>query len=248
MKISVITVTYNAEKYLADCMDSVLKQDYANVEYIVVDGGSSDGSQQLINERLPRIAAFVSEKDKGMYDALNKGIRMATGEVIGILNADDMFASEDVVSEVARCFQAEKVDVVYGNLHYVKADNPTEVLRIWKGVPYQSGLIRQGWMPAHPTFYAKKELFEKFGGYSLDFGTAADYELMVRFLYRYQVRAQFLDKLMVKMRAGGMSNASLTQRYRAFLNDYKALVVNKVPFSFWAIFRKKISKLGQFIH
>ncbi len=248
MKISIITVVYNGEAFLEECIKSVLAQDYPNIEYILIDGGSSDGTLKIIENYKNNINHFISEKDNGMYDALNKGLKLATGDVVGILNADDMLASSDVISAVANCFANQNPDALYGNLNYVDPLNTNKIIRRWVAKPYTKRGIILGWMPAHPTFYVKKSVFDTFGNYSLNYESAADYELMIRFLYKENIRAVFLDKLMVNMRTGGMSNASLRHRYRALINDYKALVANKVPFAALTIFFKKVSKITQFIH
>lgn len=246
MKISIITVVFNGEKYIKDCIESIIMQDYNEIEYIVIDGGSTDGSLQIIQRYQAHISHLISEKDNGMYDALNKGIALATGEVIGILNADDMLVSTDVISAIVTAFRTTKADGVYGNLHYIHP-HTKHVLRRWKSKPFVKSDIEHGWMPAHPTLYLRRQLFEQYGGYSLNFGTAADYELMLRFLYRFEVDAVFLDKLVVNMRTGGMSNASLKQRYHALINDYKALKVNNVKRALTALLQKKFSKISQFL-
>lgn len=246
MKVTIITVVFNGEKYLKNCIDSILDQDYKDIEYIVIDGGSTDGSLSIIKSYSNQIHYFISEQDKGMYDALNKGIKMATGDVIGILNADDILASNDVISSIIREFQDKNADAVYGNLNYIDLNTPKKIIRRWISKQFIKKDIQLGWMPAHPTLYLKKELFTSFGSYSLDFGTAADYELMVRFLYVYQVKARYLNKLIVNMRVGGMSNSSLKQRYLALINDYRAIKKNKLPFPLMTIFLKKVSKLQQF--
>ncbi len=248
MKISIITVVFNGQAFLADCIKSVIAQDYPAIEYIVIDGGSTDGSLQIIEHYKHQISLFISEKDKGMYDALNKGIKMATGDVIGILNADDMLASPDVISAIANCFSTQNPDGLYGNLNYIHPLKTNKIIRKWISKSFTKREIVLGWMPAHPTFYVKRSLFETFGNYSLHYDSAADYELMVRFLYKYSIKAIFLDKLMVNMRTGGISNASLMHRYRALVNDYKALQANNVPMPVLTIFLKKISKVTQFIH
>ena len=247
MKISLITVVFNGEKYLEESILSVLAQDYPDLEYIVVDGASTDGSLDIIRKYSAQITHFISEKDRGMYDALNKGIALSTGEIIGILNADDMLASPDVLSAVAEMFRVWQSDALYGHLNYVDPAQPEKIIRRWRARPFKPRDMARGWMPAHPTFYAKRPLFNQYGNYSLNFGSAADYELMLRFLYKNRIKTVFLDKLMVNMRVGGMSNASLKQRYHAFLNDYKALRHNGVPFSIVALFLKKVSKLQQFV-
>ena len=173
---------------------------------------------------------------------------MATGDVVGVLHADDLFASPDVISTVANCFIVQKPDALYGNLNYVDPINTNKIIRKWISKPYTKRDIAFGWMPAHPTFYAKRSLFETFGNYSLDYDSAADYELMIRFLYKFNVKAVFLDKLIINMRTGGMSNATFKHRYKGLINDYKALVNNRIPFALLSIVLKKLSKITQFIH
>lgn len=247
MKISIITVVYNGEAYLEQCIQSIRAQTYHNIEYIVIDGGSTDRSLEIISAYKNHIHHFISEKDKGMYDALNKGIKMATGDVVGILNADDMLASADVIESIAHFFTTQNPDAIYGNLNYIHPQKTDKIIRKWIAKSYTQKDIVLGWMPAHPTFYVKRQLFERFGNYSLNFGSAADYELMVRFLYKFKVKALFLNKLLVNMRTGGMSNASLKHRYQALVNDYKALRFNQVPFAVLTILFKKIGKITQFI-
>ncbi len=246
MRVSIITVVYNGEKYIDDCLSSVMMQDYENIEYIVIDGGSTDKTLAIVDRYKDRIAHLVSEKDKGMYDALNKGIALASGSVVGILNADDMLADSRVISKMVSCLSASGADGAYGNLNYVHPET-RKLIRKWRSKPFAKRDIQLGWMPAHPTLYLKRELFERYGGYSLDFGTAADYELMLRFLYRHGVKAVFLDELMVNMRAGGMSNASMGHRYHALVNDYRALRANKIPFSLLTLVLKKLRKISQFL-
>ncbi|WP_316765169.1 glycosyltransferase family 2 protein [Pedobacter frigiditerrae] len=248
MKVSIITVVYNAEKYIQDCIESVINQTYQDIEYIVIDGASTDGTLSKIDKYSSKITHFVSEKDKGIYDALNKGLKIATGEIVGLLNADDMLASVEVIAEIVKCFDSQQADAVYGNLNYVAAENTDKISRIWQSKQFVRRDIETGWMPAHPTFYAKKELFEKYGNYSLDFGTAADYELMIRFLYRFQIKAVFLDHLLVNMRAGGVSNSSTKQRYLALKNDYRAMRRNAIPHPLITLLFKKLSKIPQYLH
>lgn len=246
MRVSIITVVYNGEQYIEECITSVVEQNYQDIEYIVIDGGSTDQTLSLIEKHSHKIAHFVSEKDRGMYDALNKGIALASGEVIGILNADDMLASQEVIAEVVKCFEEQEAEGVYGNLNYISPVS-NKVVRKWVSKQFSRKDIEYGWMPAHPTLYLKRFLFKQYGGYSLDFGTAADYELMLRFLYWHEVKAVFLNKLLVNMRLGGMSNASWKQRYHALLNDYKAIKSNRLPFSFITLLLKKLSKISQFL-
>lgn len=246
MKVSLITVVYNAEKYIKDCIESVAMQTYPNIEYIVIDGCSTDDTLTIVGNYEQYIARFVSEKDKGMYDALNKGIAMATGEIIGVLNADDMLASPLVIEKIVAAFRKQDVLAVYGNLNYVDAEKPDKIIRRWVSKPFTKRDLELGWMPAHPTLYLKREAFEKFGNYSLNYGTAADYELMIRFLYRFEIKAFFLDELIINMRTGGISNANLKQRYLALIHDYSALRINGIPFAFVAVVLKKLGKIPQF--
>jgi len=246
MKVSLITVVYNAEKYIKDCIESVLAQTFLNIEYIVIDGGSTDQTLAIIGNYGKNIAHFVSEKDQGMYDALNKGLALATGDVIGILNADDLLASPNVIERIVQTFETKETAAVYGNLNYIAADQTHRIIRKWISKPFIPRDLELGWMPAHPTLYVKREVFEHFGNYSLDYGTAADYELILRLLYRHKIKATYLNELIINMRIGGMSNANFKQRYLALLHDYKAIKTNGIPFAFIAILLKKLGKIPQF--
>lgn len=248
MKVSIITVVYNGENYIRDCIDSILAQDYPQIELIVIDGASTDSTVQIIQSYQNKIHHFISEKDKGMYDALNKGIKLATGDIVGALNADDTLASQTILIEIVAFFKQTKADGVYGNLNYVNAKNPAQIVRKWRTKQHVSKDFSVGWMPAHPTLYLKKELFNMYGDYSLNYGTAGDYELMLRFLYKFKIKALFFNKLIVNMRTGGVSNSSLKQRYLAFVNDYNAAKHNTISFPLMAIMLKKVSKITQFLH
>lgn len=247
MKVSLITVTLNSARYLATCIESVLQQDYPDIEYIVVDGASTDTTLSIIEQYAHGIDKWISESDRGMYDALNKGMRLATGDVIGIINSDDLLASPSVISKIVRHFSRFGVDSVYGDLVYVDANDLSKVQRYWKGCPYQRSAFRWGWMPAHPTFYVRRELTEKLGGYLTHFFTAADFELMARYLYKHRISASYLPELIVKMRTGGMSNGSLKKHFRANRRDYLALKRNGVPLPFLASLLKPARKLPQYI-
>jgi glycosyltransferase len=246
MKISIITVTYNSEKYLQDCIDSVRKQNYKNIEHIIIDGKSTDGTVRIIGKNSKYISSWVSETDRGMYDAINKGIKMATGDVIGVLNSDDMLASADVIRTIADCFEQEHTDSVYGNLVYVDPANTHKILRFWKGISYKRYRFRYGWMPAHPTFYIRRKLIDNFGLYESHYYTAADYEFMARYLFRHKVKSCYLDLMVVKMRTGGLSNGNLKGRLRANRRDYLAMKKNRIPFSFLVSILKPLIKIPQF--
>lgn len=246
MKVSIITVTYNSGKFLEDCITSVIRQDYHDIEHIIIDGKSTDSTLEIINRYSRHIAKHVSEEDKGMYDAINKGMKMATGDVIGILNSDDVLASPDVISEIVNCFSKHKVDSIYGDLVYVDPFNTEKILRTWKGFTYKRSRFAYGWMPAHPTFYVRKEMIDLLGGYESHYFTAADFEFMARYLYRYRISSCYLPKLIVRMRNGGASNESLYSRYRANRRDYLAMKVNKIPFALIVSILKPLRKVPQY--
>ena len=246
MKVTLITVTYNSEKYLQNCIQSVNNQDYSDIEYIVIDGGSTDDTISIIEQNNHCITKWITEKDNGMYDAINKGMKLATGDVIGILNSDDILASKDVISKIAHSFKVQQVDSLFGDLIYVEADDVSKVHRFWRGMSYNRDAFKVGWMPAHPTFYVRREVVEQLGGYETHFFTAADFELMTRYLYKHRVSSYYLPELIVKMRKGGMSNGSLKRRLRANRRDYLALKKNEVPFPLLVSFMKPLRKLPQY--
>ncbi|RZL97106.1 MAG: glycosyltransferase, partial [Pedobacter sp.] len=195
MKVSIITVTYNSGKYLEDCILSVIRQKNAEVEHIIIDGKSTDNTMDIVRKYQSSIASAISETDRGMYDAINKGMAIATGDVIGILNSDDMLDGDDVIASIVREFESRHVGVIYGDLEYVGAEDTNKIIRIWKGKPYKRSLFHKGWMPAHPTFYIKRNLVAEFGGYESHYFTAADYEFMARYLFHHRVSASYLPKL-----------------------------------------------------
>jgi glycosyltransferase len=247
MKVTLITVTYNSERYLSHCIESVRLQDYPNIEYIVVDGSSTDKTLSIIREHGAIVDKWISEKDSGMYDAINKGLKLATGDIIGILNSDDILATETTISTIVQCFKEKNIDSLYGDLVYVDGEDLSKVYRYWKGSAYNRRSFEWGWMPAHPTFYVRREVVEQLGGYETHFFSAADFEFMTRYLYKYRISSHYLRELIVKMRNGGMSNASIQKRLRANRRDYLALKRNGVPFPFFASLIKPIRKLPQFV-
>lgn len=246
MKVTIITVTLNSEKYLAECIQSVYNQNYKNIEHIIVDGKSTDKTVQIIKDNSDYITKWISEPDRGMYDAINKGIAMATGDVIGVLNSDDVFASGDVIHNIVDCFIRTKSDSVYGDLVFVNPSNIQKITRIWKGLPYKRFRFNYGWMPAHPTFYLKRELIKQYGLYENHYYTAADYEFMARYLYKHRISSCYLEQLVVKMRCGGLSNGNLKRRLRANRRDYLAMKKNNIPFSFLVSILKPLGKIHQY--
>ena len=216
MKISVITVTYNSGATVRDTIESVLRQAYNDYEYLLVDGGSKDNTVDIIKEYEPKFEGrlkYVSEPDKGIYDAMNKGIRMATGEVVGILNSDDFFTSDDVIARVAEAFSDDdSLDAVYGDIHFVKDEDLGKCTRYYSSKSFSPWLLRFGFMPAHPSFYCKKAVFEKYGLYDLQYRTSSDFEMMVRLFAKAKINARYLNMDFVTMRAGGESTAGLASK------------------------------------
>lgn len=246
MKVTLITATYNSQKHLEDCILSVISQRYHDIEHIIIDGKSKDNTIAIIKKYEKHIDKWVSETDRGMYDAINKGMEMATGDIIGILNSDDMLASEDVIDVIVETFKEKKVDSIYGDLEYVDPTETDKIYRIWKGKPYRRSLFKTGWMPAHPTFYFKRDLLQKYGGYETHYFSAADYEFMARYLYKFKISAWYIPKLIVKMRRGGQSNSNIRMRLRANRRDYLAMKRNNIPFAFIVSILKPLSKLHQY--
>ena len=246
MKISVITATYNSAATVRDTLTSIRQQDHPDIEHIIVDGRSSDGTLEIVAD-FPHVARFVSEKDKGIYDAMNKGIRMATGEVIGILNSDDIYIDRSVLSAVAKAFADPAVMTVYADLQYVHPDDLDRVQRTWITGPFRKNSFYYGWMPPHPTFFVRKEVYDRIGLFNTDLRTAADYELMLRILVKHGIPTFYIPRVIVKMRAGGMSNASLRARLRANREDRLAWKLNGLKPYFFTLYLKPLRKITQFI-
>ena len=246
LKISIITVAYNAEKSIEDTIQSVLNQSYSNIEYIIIDGKSTDKTLDICNQYKTQITTIVSEKDKGIYDAMNKGVALATGDIIGVLNADDFYIDNDVITNVANLFQSTNCDGLYANLVYVDGCDTNKVTRTWISGKYKPNAFLKGWMPPHPTFFVKKECYQKYGDYSLELKSAADYELMLRFIHKHKISLSYLNQITVKMRVGGVSNASLKNRINANKEDRKAWQMNGLKPGFFTLIRKPLSKIFQF--
>lgn len=246
MTISVITATYNSAKTIASTLTSVASQDHPQVEHIIVDGVSIDDTLSIVKS-FPHVSICVSEKDQGIYDAMNKGIGLSTGEIIGILNSDDFYADSGVLSSVAAVFKDSRVDAVYADLDYVDALETHRVLRHWHSGLYTEGSFKWGWMPPHPTFFVRKELYTRIGAFNLGMGTAADYELMLRFIHKHKINLSYIPRVLVKMRAGGASNASLVNRLNANKEDRRAWEVNGLQPFWFTLYLKPLRKLGQYI-
>lgn len=246
MKVSIITVTYNSENTIEDTIKSVINQTYDNIEYIIIDGGSRDGTLRIISKYEDRIAKVISEPDNGIYDAMNKGIKLASGDVVGLINSDDFYASRDIIDLVIKKFREKEVDTVYGDLIYIDFDNPDKVVRYWKAGRFRRGIFREGWHPPHPTFFVKRKIYEKYGFFRTELKIAADYELMLRFLEKYEVSTYYIPKVMVKMRVGGKSNRNLVNILRANYECYKAWRLNGMAPPPMLIFNKVLRKVPQF--
>lgn len=244
MKVSVITVCFNAVHTIEATIQSVLEQQYSNLEYIVIDGGSTDGTQEKIKPYLSHIHTFISESDEGMYHALNKGIAACTGDVVALLHADDVYASPDVIAGVAQRIQ--HADAVYGDLMYVKRDNVNQVVRWWKSGTFNRSSFRWGWMPPHPAFFMRRELYHQYGFFNTEFKSAADYELMLRMMYKHHIRVVYWPQTLVKMRVGGKSNVTLSNRLRANQEDRMAWIVNGLTPYFFTLWLKPLRKIPQF--
>lgn len=209
MKISIITVVFNGATTIGDTLDSVNDQTYPDVEHIVVDGGSRDNTLDIVKARGKRVEQLVSERDRGIYDAMNKGLKLATGDVIGFLNADDFYVDPAVLEDVAKVFANERVQACYGDLLYVSQEQQDKIVRYWKSSDFVPGAFGRGWVPPHPTFFVRREVYEKLGGFNLDFRIAADFELMMRFIEVNRVNAVYVPRVMIRMRLGGTTNKSI---------------------------------------
>jgi len=247
MKVSIITATYNSEASIGCALKSISSQTYLNLELIIVDGASKDNTLAVIKEKYSRPVEFISEKDKGIYDALNKGVKMATGDVIGFVHSDDLLASSEIIADIAEIFKKENVDGVYGDLQYVQKGDISKTVRYWKSEDFTPSLLRKGWMPAHPTLFLKKEVYEKHGLFNLDYKIAADYDLMLRIFSDPELNFKYLPKVFTKMRVGGASNRSLKNIKLKSQEDLKALRSNGIKNPLKVLAYKNFSKLGQFV-
>ena len=248
MKVSIITVVYNNRNTIKDAIESVLNQTYKNIEYIIVDGASTDGTIDIVKSYGDKITKFISEPDKGIYDAMNKGIALATGDVVGILNSDDFYKSNDILEIVVNEFKKSKIDSVYADLQYVDAVDTDKVIRYWKSRPYNDKLFKKGWHPAHPTFFVRKDIYDKHGLFDMDFKIAADYELMLRFLERYKITTKYIPIVFVRMRVGGESNRSIKNIVIANMESFGAWRHNGLSINPFVFMFKPFSKVLQYLH
>lgn len=247
MKVSIITVSFNAAETIEDTLQSVAAQTHPDIEHIVIDGGSTDGTINIIERYASGIATFISESDKGIYDAMNKGLAYASGGIVGILNSDDTYAYHHVISDIVHVMLQSGAAAAYADLQYVRRDNANTVVRHWRSGEYRMDKFVKGWMPPHPTFFLQKSAYEQYGFFRDDLRSSADYELMLRMLYKHRLSACYLPKVTVKMKMGGQSNANLGNRLKAREEDKKAWEVNDLKPAWYTIWMKPLRKLGQFI-
>ena len=250
MKLSIITAVHNSKETIEDCLKSVASQTYADVEHIIIDGGSTDGSKQLIEgisqKEKRKSIKFISEKDNGIYDALNKGIKMSSGDVIGLLHADDLFADNNVIHKIQELLDDKAFDGVYSDLIYVSKNDTNKIIRIWKTGEYKT--LNYGWMPPHPTLFLRREVFDKIGFYDSTFKIASDYDFILRLFKDRFYNLKYLPEITIKMRLGGKSNKSLKNILSKSIEDYKAATKNNLPFPLCTIFCKNFRKFSQIIH
>lgn len=250
MKVSIITATYNSAATLRDTLESVLAQTYQDIEYIIVDGLSSDGTQAIVKEYEPRFDGrlrLISEADKGLYDAMNKGLRMATGDIVGVLNSDDLFYDKNVVADVVRTFNENDIDCVYGDLEFVAANDIHKVVRKWRGSQYKPGAFQRGWHPAHPTFYCRRSCYEKYGGFDLNLKVSADFDLMLRFLGKHKLRNKYIARNFIWMRAGGESNGSIKRIIQGNNNILRSFKKNGYHVTHFYLVRRLTPKVWDLV-
>ena len=245
LKVSIITATYNSSKTVKDTLESISHQTYKNIEHIIVDGLSKDNTLDIVKQ-YPNVSKIISEPDKGVYDAMNKGLAQATGDIVGILNSDDFYAYDGVITDMVELFNNKSIDATYADLQIVNRDNIQQIERTWQSKEFNSENFYQGWMPPHPTFFVRRSVYDLLGAFDTSFDISADYELMLRFLLRNGIPAAYLPKTIIKMRAGGLSNSSFANRLKAHQEDYLAWRKNNLTPKFYTLPFKPLSKLIQF--
>lgn len=246
MKVSIITTSFNSAYTVRDTLQSVAMQDYAEIEHIIVDGGSSDKTLEIV-EQFPHVTTVISERDNGIYHGMNKGLAICTGDIVCFLNSDDWYPKPDIISQVVHAIKKNNVKVVYGDLQYVDRININKIARTWRSGQFHRKNLYYGWMPPHPTFFAMKEVYEKVGLFNTSLRNAADYELMLRVLLKHEIDAFYLPQILVKMRRGGYSNAKLAHRLRANREDFLAWQINGLRPGLLTRYLKPLRKIPQFL-
>jgi glycosyltransferase involved in cell wall biosynthesis len=244
-KISIVTVTRNSAATIEDTILSVAGQSYQYFEHIIIDGASTDGTLDIINKHIGNFSKLVSEPDAGIYDAMNKGIRLATGDVVGFLNADDVYSDSNVLDAIANSFENTAVSACFGDLVYMD-ESLSKLVRYWKSQSYQDGLFEKGWMPAHPTFFVRRNVFERYGDFDLTFQLQSDFDLTMRFLSICKIQSIYLPKVLVKMRVGGATNRSITNIIKGNIEAYQICRKNGLKVSHLFIIMKILSRVPQF--
>ncbi|MDO9551110.1 glycosyltransferase family 2 protein [Rhodonellum sp.] len=247
MKVSIITVTYNSAATLGHTIQSVKDQDYPDIEYIIVDGNSVDGTQAVIKDNLDIVHKWISEPDKGLYDAMNKGIQMASGDVVGIINSDDFYHRPDAISKIVEGFRKHGVECVFSDIRFVNHDNLDKTVRYYSSKKFDIGSFSWGYMPAHPTFFTFRKNFEKYGHYKLDYTIAADFELLVRFLYKHRLSYKYLNFDMMKMRLGGVSTNSLQSTITINREDLRACKENGLKTNYLRLYSRYFRKVFEYL-
>lgn len=247
MKVSIVTATYNSSSIISSAIESIIQQSYSNLEWLIIDGASKDNTLSVIKKEYLGDVKILSERDKGIYDALNKGIKLASGDIIGFVHSDDFLASKDILIKIVEAFRNEKTDGIYGDLQYIHKENTSKVIRHWKSQCFYPNLLKKGWMPAHPTLFLRKEVYEKHGLFNLDYKIAADYDLILRVFSDPELRFHYLPEIITKMRVGGASNKSFKNILLKSKEDLKALKANNIENPYRALAYKNFSKLNQFL-
>ena len=248
MKVSIITVCYNSAKTIRDTIESVLTQSYPNIEYIIIDGASQDNTLHIIAEYRDKITKVISEPDKGIYDAMNKGIAHATGDIIGFINADDFYSGCNSIKRVVQCFLNHEIEAVYGDLCYVQQKNTQAIVRYWSSSSFQKQSFAKGWCPPHPTFFVACTVYEKYGGFNTNITIAADVELMMKLLEVHHIKTHYLPHVLVNMRVGGTTNRNVGNIIKQNKEILDALKIYGLKYSWWSFgIHKFISRIKQFL-
>ena len=247
-RVSIVTVSLNSAETIAETIESVLSQSYPHIEYIVIDGASTDKTMDIVHRYADQIDKRVSEPDKGIYDAMNKGIRLASGDIVGILNADDTYDTEKVIEKVVEKMKQSGADCLWGNLVYVDRKDTRRIVRNWVSSEYKKGCFQKGWHPPHPTFFVKKSLYDRYGLYDLSLPVAADYELMLRFLEKYKVKSCYIPENLIKMKTGGASSKAIARIFKINMDCYRAWKINALKINPLRIILRPLSKIPQYFY
>ena len=247
MKVSIVTGTYNSEAYIKDCVSSIQNQDYSDIEHIIIDGASKDNTVAIIENMPNRVSKLISEPDGGIYNAMNKGLRLCEGEIVGILNSDDFYNTNQVISNIVDAFQKTDADCVFGDLYYVNAENPEKIVRKWVTGNYSKNSFRKGWHPAHPSFFVKSDVYKKYGYFDEELSLAADFEIMLRFIERHGLKTHYIAEPLVRMRLGGATSKNLKNVIKGNKECIRAFEKNDMSAPLLYSIRRLAPKLKQFV-